>query len=165
MLNKAERFEKFILLIDSVHKQINKIKQDVSPCDSVKSVHTMWLYELLRHPEGMTAAEIASTTGIDRSLVSREIRALIATGLIEYPDGEAGGYNSRIVLTDEGEDVARKLCAAALDIQAKASACVSAEELCTFYSVLSRINASLSDMSNKKTNNKIKDKYKENQNG
>ena len=74
--DKIERFEKFILLIDQIHKDINRIKSFIVSDPELKGVHSMWLYELLRSPNGLTATEIAAKTKIDRSLVSREIRIL-----------------------------------------------------------------------------------------
>ena len=70
------RFEKFTLLIDGIHKSINKIKFDTAPYLGVKSVHVFWIYELSFHSEGLTAAEIAAVSMVDRSLISREIAAL-----------------------------------------------------------------------------------------
>ena len=78
------RFEKFTLLIDGIHKCINKIKFDTAPYLGVKSVHVFWVYRLYRHPEGLTAAEIASTSMVDRSLVSREIEMLKKNGYVSY---------------------------------------------------------------------------------
>jgi len=56
---KPDRFESFVILIDSVHKCISKIKQELSSLPSVKSVHTLWLYELLKSKNGLTPSELA----------------------------------------------------------------------------------------------------------
>ena len=139
-INKVDRFESFILLIDAIHKSINKIKTDIVPDSSVKSVHTMWLYELLQNPDGLTATEIAAKSKIDRSLVSREIRALMKDGFVnsDSPEGKRN-YNSLITLTEKGRILAEEIAIAALDVQNKVSQNVSADELSTFYSVLERL--------------------------
>ena len=139
-INKVDRFESFILFIDAIHKSINKIKTDIVPGCSVKSVHTMWLYELLRHPEGLTATEIATKTMIDRSLVSREIRGLMREGYVvgNSEDGKRN-YNQRITLTDKGRVLAEDIAVSALRVQGEVSRNVSADELSVFYSVLERI--------------------------
>ena len=143
----AERFETFILLIDSIHKSINRVKLDVVQDFSVKSVHTLWLYELLKHPEGLTATEIASKSKIDRSLVSREMRALLKGGYISSADSSGKrGYNERLILTENGMRLAEGIAESALLVQQSVSRDISVEELSVFYSVLERISANLTEV-------------------
>ena len=150
-INKVDRFESFILIIDAIHKCINKLKTDIAPETSVKSVHTMWLYELLRNPSGLTATEIAGKSMIDRSLVSREISALMRDGFVmsASPEGKRS-YNSLITLTEKGREMAEVIADTALKIQNEVSRDVTAEELQTFYSVLDRLYANIKSVSNKK---------------
>lgn len=151
-INKADRFESFILLIDAIHKCINKIKTDITPAREIKSVHTMWLYELLRNDEGLTATEIASKTMIDRSLVSREISALIREGYVKSDSSEGKrNYNSVITLTEKGKELAEEIADSALKIQNAVSRDVEPDELRTFYSVLERLYNNIEAISNKKT--------------
>ena len=134
------RFEKFTLLIDGIHKSISKLKLDVAPTLGVKGVHLFWVYELSLHPGGLTAAEIASVSRIDRSLVSREIEALKADGYI-VSDGGAGRrkYNEKFTLTDSGRTLAYKITERVLEIQNAASAGIPTEELQSFYSTLEKL--------------------------
>ena len=151
-INKVDRFESFILLIDAIHKSINKIKTDISPASAIKSVHTMWLYELLRNPDGLTATEIAAKTMIDRSLVSREISALMRAGYVMSASSEGKrGYNSVITLTEQGKALAEQIADAALTIQDNVSRDVNKEELSIFYSVLERLYRNIEEISSKKT--------------
>ena len=148
-INKVERFEAFILLIDAVHKSINKIKTDILPDSPVKGVHTLWLYELLQNPKGLTATEIASKTMIDRSLVSREIRALMKEGIVKSDAAEGKrSYNSVIVLTERGREYAQMIADAALAVQQSVSKDVSFEDLSTFYSVLETIYKNIDTIAN-----------------
>ena len=150
-INKVDRFESFVLLIDAIHKCINKIKTDIAPESAIKSVHTMWLYELLRNPEGLTATEIANKTMIDRSLVSREISALMREGYVRSASSEGKrNYNSVITLTEKGKALAEEIAVAALEIQNKVSFDVSGDELQIFYSVLERLYSNIERISNKK---------------
>ena len=73
---QTQRFNQFIQLIDGIHKSVTKIKHSYSPQWGVKSVHLFWLYELMSHPEGLTAAALAAKNKVDRSLISREIEEL-----------------------------------------------------------------------------------------
>ena len=144
MLKSGDRFENFILSIDSIHKCINKIKQDIISDESLKGVHTLWLYELLKSGDGLTAAELAARSNIDRSLVSREIAALVGDGYVSVVEGKGKrGYNSRFLLTEKGQALAERIADLALSIQNAASSDVSDEELEIFYSVLEKIRGSL----------------------
>lgn len=143
------RFEKFTLLIDGIHKCINKIKFDTAPYLGVKSVHVFWVYRLYKHPEGLTAAEIAAVSMVDRSLVSREIEMLKENGYVVYEQtGRKRNYNSRITLTDSGVELAKKIQVEALEVQEAVGKGISADELETFYSVLEKIYLNFSSMAN-----------------
>ena len=156
-INQVDRFESFILFIDVIHKSINRLKTDIAPQSPIKSVHTMWLYELLRNPDGLTATEIASKTMIDRSLVSREISALIREGFVKSDtEDRKRNYNSRITLTEKGKGLAEHIAAAALEIQNAVGHNIDKDELSVFYSVLERIYNNIDEISNKKTNVKTK---------
>lgn len=137
---ESVRFEKFTLLIDGIHKSINRIKFDTAPYLGIKSVHVLWIYELSLHPEGLTAAEIAAVSMVDRSLVSREIAALKKNGYVESEEVEnKRNYNARITLTDKGVELADRITEEAVRVQAEADAGISPEELETFYSTLEKL--------------------------
>lgn len=135
------RFEKFTLLIDGIHKSIHKIKIDTAPTLGIKSVHVFWLYKLMQHPDGLTAAEIAELSMIDRSLVSREIASLKKGGYVEAVDGDNNkrGYNVRLTLTENGKELAEKIYAIVKDVQARVNYDISEEELCSFYKTLEKL--------------------------
>lgn len=143
---QAERFHHFVQLIDGIHKSVSRIKLLYSPVLGVKSVHLFWLYELLSHPEGLTAAALAAKTGVDRSLISREIEELCRGGYVTL--GEGGGekrknYNSRIVLTERGRELASAIAVHAMSLQDAADAGVSEQELADMYRTLEKLNSNL----------------------
>ena len=144
LISKDDRFESFVILIDSVHKCISKIKHELSAMTSVKSVHTLWLYELLKHKEGLTPTALAEKSNIDRSLVSREIRALVKGGyIVTEPCEGKRGYNSRITLSERGEAAAKKIAEAALEIQNAVSGEIDVDSLAVFYETLERLCVNL----------------------
>ena len=162
MAMQTERLETFVLLIDAIHKSINKVKNEITADCGVKSVHTMWLYELLVNSKGLTATELAAKSRIDRSLVSREIRELERGGYIA--SDSAGGkrsYNSRILLTERGKILARKISDAAYTVQQSVSKDISPQELISFYGVLEKIHQNLKNEISAKG---ADDKSKENEN-
>ena len=138
---EENRFSKFILLIDSVSKSINKTKVDFVSKVGVKSVCMLWLYELSLHPKGLTASELADSRNIDRSLVSREITALKNDGYVKLITSRGKrGYNVPIVLTDKGKEVAKMIEEQGMLIQNEVNNEISEEELRVFYSVLEKID-------------------------
>lgn len=145
---ELERFGKFTLLIDNVSKCVHKIKVDTVPYLGIKSVHIFWVWTLYYHPEGLTATEIAANRQIDRSLVSREIAELCADGYIEYigGTGKRRNYNSRLVLTEKGRELAKVIFREAMDVQNKADVGIKEEELEVFYSVLERLHNNLAEI-------------------
>ena len=139
------------MLIDGIHKSINKIKFDTAPFLGVKSVHVFWLYELAMHPEGLTAAEIAAVSMIDRSLVSREIAALKRGGYVECEEtGSKRNYNARITLTEDGKQLAEKITREAIEVQSKVDAGITDEELESFYLTLEKLYKNFASISSHK---------------
>lgn len=136
------RYEKFTRAIDGIHKAINKIKLAEAPRLGVKGVHVFWIYKLLDYPEGLTAAEIAAVSMIDKSLVSREIATLKQDGYIATLGGEGKkrGYNARLVLTERGVELAKRISDEATRVQDAVSEGISEEELSAFYATLEKLH-------------------------
>lgn len=130
---EAIRFDKFTLLIDGIHKSINKLKLERVSSLGIKAVHVPWLYQLYRHENGMTAAEIASVSMVDRSLVSREIEHLMAEGLIASTD-------RRYTLTDRGRELTFEILDIMLEVQNTVDDGISKDELAAFYRTLEKLN-------------------------
>ena len=139
---ELERFGKFTLLIDGIYKNIHKIKLDTAPDLGIKSVHVFWIYLLRKHPDGLTATELAARSEIDRSLVSRELQKLCADGYIMSMGGtgKRKNYNSRLVLTEKGLELAEYIRRKAMEVQASADEGISEEELEIFYMVLEKLH-------------------------
>ena len=145
---QASRFDEFTLLIEGIYKAIQKLKNDYAAEFGIKSVHVFWLCQLLNHPEGLTAAELASQRMIDRSLVSREIDFLKEKGYIKIAEKEEGkkrNYNALITLTDNGVNVAEKIVATAMKIQDTADQGIREKDLMPMYATLFKIYNNLSD--------------------
>ena len=152
---ESVRFEKFTLLIDGIHKSINKIKFDTAPYLGVKSVHVFWVYQLSLHPEGLTSAEIAAVSMVDKSLISREIAALKKDGYVECEDtGKKRNYNARITLTDKGRELAEKITKEAIYVQSAVDVGISDEELMGFYSTLEKLYANFATLTSGEKNAK-----------
>ena len=142
---ESERFRRFTLLVDGIHKSVQKIKNNKASDFGVKGIHTLWVYELLCHPEGMTASELAAKSMIDRSLISREIEPLKSKGYITAEEvvGKRS-YNSKIRLTEKGKEIAKRIGDIAIEIQKLADMGIDEEELIRFYATLEKISNNLS---------------------
>jgi len=136
---EAVRFEKFTLLIEGINKSINKIKYDIAPELGVKSVHVFWIYELMLYPEGLTATEIAAKRMVDKSLVSREINKLKKSGYITVKETAGRNYNARLVLTQKGEELAKRISEEAMRVQNAIDMGITEAELEAFYPILEKL--------------------------
>ena len=149
---ESKRFRRFVLLVDGIHKSVQKIKYNNAPDFGVKGVHTLWVYELLCHPEGMTASELANESMIDRSLISREIERLKEIGYIETDDNNGKrNYNTKIRLTERGREVAASIGEIAMDVQTRANAGISESDLEGFYRTLEKLNKNLAEIAEEHT--------------
>ena len=147
---EQERFMHFINLIDGIHKSVQKIRIENAATFGIKSVHVFWISDLNSHPEGLTAAELASNGKISRSLVSRELSDLHKKGYILIAQGggsKRGNYNSRIFLTEKGVQLARTIQSIEQKIQKEVRSGISDEELVMFYRTLEKFNINLKNIS------------------
>ena len=137
------RFNRYVLLIDGIQKCIHKIRVEKAPDLGVKSVHVFWIHNLLEHPEGLTATELASKSMVDRSLISREIADLHRRGYVTLGEGSGGkrkNYNARIRLTEQGIALARRINEVAMAVQEQIDVGISEEELISFYATLEKMH-------------------------
>lgn len=150
------RFEKFTLLIDGIHKSIHNLKITIAPYLGVKGVHVLWVWELLKSPDGLTAAELAMRSMVNRSLVSREIEALTEGGYVVLSLDGTNKYNGKLRLTEKGRELAESIGGEVMRIQSTVDEGVSEEELDAFYKTLEKLNNNFL---------KIKETNKENKHG
>lgn len=134
------RFEKFTLLIDGIHKSIHNLKITIAPHLGVKGVHVLWVWELLKNPDGLTAAELAMRSMVNRSLVSREIEELREGGYVVLELDGGNKYNGKLRLTDKGRELAESIGGEVVRIQDAVDEGVSEEELDAFYLTLEKLN-------------------------
>ncbi len=101
----------------------------------------MWLYKLLKNPDGLTSSELAAESMIDRSLVSRELANLASDGYITIDSqGKKRGYNSRIKLTEKGKQIADRIETIAHRAQLAIGDGVTKDELVMFYATLEKFH-------------------------
>ena len=102
-----DRFEGFVGLITAIEKEISRIKTAELARFGLRAGDLMCIYNLDKHPEGLTSAELARLAGVDRAAVSRVVARLSADGFIEVgeaADGSVGArYRAPVTLTEKGK--------------------------------------------------------------
>ena len=145
---QEERFEVFFQNISGLYRAVQRLRAQFAQMSGVSSVHLFWLYLLREYPEGLAASRLAELSNIDRSLVSRQLKPLLARGLVQT--GEQTGkrrYGWKIRLTDTGRALAEQIAQEALAIQNRAGRGILPEELAVFYRVLGALNQNFNEIS------------------
>ena len=137
-------YERFVLLVEGMQKSIQRIKLSEAPGLGIKGVHIFWLEHLRTHPEGLMAAELASKSMVDRSLISREIAALERGGYVKLlEDGR------RYVLTEDGLRLSDEIVKKATEVQSAVNEGISKEELEAFYRTFEKLRDNFEKISDK----------------
>ena len=100
---EQERFEDFVGIISALSKEIQRIKMVEATKLGIKGADVMLLYQLARHPQGLTGAELARRCGVTRAAVSRALATLEDKGFVMVqPDPGAGRYRAAVMLSARG---------------------------------------------------------------
>lgn len=105
------RFEDFVGIISALNKEIQRIKTAEAKRLGFRGADVMCLYYLVKHPEGLTAAELARLVDVSRAAVSRTVSRLEQEGFVEVGSEEDEGsrYRAPIRLTEKGREAAQPL--------------------------------------------------------
>lgn len=138
-----DRFEKLTDGISRIYKKMQKIKKQQMSVFGLKSTHAMCLYYLSGTPSGMTAADLCLKCHEDKAAVSRILSELETLGFISYADSSGKKYRANAVLTDKGQQYARKIREIILQITEMTGKGITDEEREIFYRVLSVIASNI----------------------
>lgn len=145
----SSRFENFLSLIIEINRDIQRIKDAEMGKFGLKASHTMCLYYLSQHPEGLTATKLTELCIIDKAAISRTLRQLSDKELIycDQPAGPGGGkrtYRSLYYLTDKGAELAKATVNAINEAMSRVGLDMSAENREFLYTSLEEIRDNLS---------------------
>lgn len=107
-----KRFEDFVGIISALGKEIQRIKTAEAKRLGFRGSDVMCLYYLVKHPEGLTASELARLVDVSRAAMSRTLAHLAEDGFVEVgdaEDGDASRYRAPVRLTEKGYEAARPL--------------------------------------------------------
>ena len=109
---RGTRFEDFVGIISALGKEIQRIKTAEAKRLGFRGSDVMCLYYLVKHPEGLTASELARLVDVSRAAMSRTVAHLAEDGFVEVGDAEdedASRYRAPVRLTEKGREAARPL--------------------------------------------------------
>lgn len=107
MLN---RFEEFSVIITSIYRDIQKIERQEMEKLGFKGAYAQYLLAMIRHPQGITCAQLCEICDINKAAVSRVISELETKGLVTRENKKDNRYNALIKLTQSGYIVAEFVC-------------------------------------------------------
>lgn len=137
-----ERFEDFVGLITAIEKEIQRIKTAELGRFGLRAGDLMCVYNLQKHPAGLTSAELARAAGIDRAAVSRVVTRLSEGGFVEVGQdegGSSGRYRAPIRLTERGQAVMVEVDDIIRDVVSEAGSGLSPSNREAMYASLSSV--------------------------
>ena len=137
-----ERFEIFTVLIAKISRNIRKLKNQEMAEYHLKSPHITCLYYLYSF-ESMTATELCEKCEEDKATISRSLDYLEKNGYLTCPTQCAKRYKSRLVLTEKGKEVGKKVFEKVNQVLDEVSIAFSEEERVAFFQNLKTISDNL----------------------
>ena len=106
MINK---FADFVSLLNTVYKDVQKIKSYEVKELGLKSCHVMSMFYLGQSENGLTSNELCDKCREDKAAISRNLKYLYDKGYVKSSGDENQKYKLKNVLTDEGRIVYERL--------------------------------------------------------
>lgn len=140
------RFEQFTTTITQIYKNLQKVKmQEVADLE-LRGTHVMCLFQLNRHPEGLTITQLSNLCGEDKAATSRTMSDLIKKGLAANEHEKK--YRAPMRLTEIGQTVANQIDTQAIQAVETIGKGLTNEEREIFYKALTTISENLKDYLN-----------------
>ncbi len=147
-----DRYSLFRIQVENLSKNLQKYENGKLSSLSMRGNHALCLFQLGKHPEGMTASELSCACEVDKALISRVSAELLELGHIAHKDPKKTKYRSKLVLTESGRAVLRQItlwvCDAIRDLKHE----ITAEELNIFFKVMGILQNFLDGASTPMTN-------------
>ena len=141
------RFETFTFAISAISQYWSKIALEEMKNYGLKGTCAIYLVELYRNPEGITATKLSEISGRDKAEISRAVSALEKKGLVERENVSSNSYRALIKLTDEGKkatELVRERVKIAVELGGKG---VDEHDREIFYKALEKIASNLKEIS------------------
>lgn len=145
MLTYDDRFLRFSFAIDRIAKNLQRIKNEKMARFDLRSMHLMCLFQLDKHPEGLTGAELSRLCQVDKAFVSRVTGELCQAEYISYSDGPR--YKRKLILTETGKTTMHQIRSILEEAVNQITAGITEEQLLQFYSILEKLDTGLNRFS------------------
>ncbi len=141
-----ERFELFVSTITQIYKQLQRVKMQEMADSDLRGTHVMCLFQLNRHPEGLTVTQLSNLCEEDKAATSRTVSDLLQKQLV-IADTEKK-YRAPIMLTKEGKVIADQIDIQATNAVNAVGNDLTEEEREVFYRALTKISENLKNYLN-----------------
>jgi DNA-binding MarR family transcriptional regulator len=141
---QEDRFELFDVSVSLICKSIQKIKSEKMSAYGLKSSHVMFLIQLDKREDGLTAAELSKVGHVDKAQISRVISELTQKGFVTKLSAKHGQkYNVKLTLTATGKKVAGEINEIIAKLLEYVSSSIPRSDLDIFYRTLFTISDNL----------------------
>lgn len=147
MLSYDDRFLRFSFAIDRIAKNLQRIKNEKMARFDLRSMHLMCLFQLDKHPEGLTGAELSRLCQVDKAFVSRITGELCQADYISFSDTGSSRYKRKLILTENGKTTMHQIRTILEEAVNQITAGITEEQLLQFYGILEKLDTGLNRFS------------------
>lgn len=142
-----ERFESFVITINQIYRNIQKLKTREMTEMDLKGTDVMCLFHLGNHEEGLTSAELTALCVEDKAAISRSVASLINKGLVTYADSDGKRkYRAKLLLSPKGKEISSRMMLLIGGAVNKVGDGLTDEEREIFYKALTLISHNLQNI-------------------
>jgi len=141
-----DRYELLTSSVFSVYQSVLKIQRAEMVKFGLKGAHVSCLWNLSAYPEGLSVTQLSRLMEKDKAAVSRELAELEKKGFVVPESVSAGGYRTRLRLTERGREAAEFVRQRVAVAVRKAGAGLLDENREIFYSALALIASNLQNI-------------------
>ncbi len=138
-------FETFTVLVNRLNRSIKRLKQEKMSGFDLKGPYVSCLYYLFTFGP-MTAAELCTICGEDKSAISRSLSDLEKNGYLYTEISAAKKYRSPLILTSMGRSVGERLAKEIDEVVMNATKSLTKEDLRVLLRCLTVISENLNAM-------------------
>lgn len=141
-----KRFERFAAAVLEMNRYLQRIKEQEMRRFGLRSAHTMCIFYLGQHPEGLTVTQLTEICREDKAAVSRNLSELSRMGLVSCsapPDRRV--YRDPYRLTERGKEIAAQVEARASDALSACGRGLTEAQRDNFYTAAQIIISNLED--------------------
>lgn len=141
-----KRFERFAAAVLEMNRYLQRIKEQEMRRFGLRSAHTMCIFYLGQHPEGLTVTQLTEICREDKAAVSRNLSELSRTGLVSCsapPDRRV--YRDPYRLTERGTEIAAQVEARVSDALSACGRGLTEAQRDNFYTAAQIIISNLED--------------------